>query len=156
MSVLIQTEYATSQEVAPVPSCAGEMVSYRSTYTFATGDLVLNNIVEMGPLPAGCEQVDVILDSDELDSSTGLTVDVGIMSGDFGALLDASGNPRTCDASIISATTTPRAGGVVRPTLATAFRIARNAADQGIGVKIHAAPTTAVAGTIGLTVIYRG
>jgi hypothetical protein len=153
---LIQTEYATGQEVAPTPGCAGEMVSYRSTYAFATGDLLANNIVEMGPIPAGCELVDVILDSDELDSSTGLTVDVGIIDGDFGALLDGSGDARTCDASIISATTTPQAGGVVRPTLASAFRIARNASDQGIGVKIHAAPTTAVAGTLGLTVIYRG
>jgi hypothetical protein len=153
---LIQTEYATGQLVAPVPGCAGEMCSYRSTYAFATGDLVLNNIVEMGPLPAGCALVDVILDSDELDSSTGLTVDVGIMDGDFGALLDDSGDARTCDATIISATTTPRAGGVVRPTLASAFREPVSSSDVSIGVKIHAAPTTAVAGTLGLTVIYRG
>lgn len=151
---LLQTEHATGQITAPSPCGAGEMTSYRASIALTTGQLVLNQIIEMGPLPAGCILVDAILDSDELDSSTGLTVDVGLMSGSFGD--PDPTNARTCDATIISATTTPRAGGVVRPTLASAFREPKSDSDVGVGIKIHAAPTTAVAGTIGLTVIYRG
>lgn len=154
---LIQTEHATGQIVAPSPCGAGEMNSYRAQISLTTAQLILNQIIEMGPLPAGCELVDVILDSDDLDSAgPSITLDVGIMNGDFGALLDSAGNPRTCDATIISASTVGGTGGVARPVLATAFRETKSETDVGIGVKIHAAPATAVAGKIGLTVIYRG
>lgn len=154
---MLQTEYAKGVEVAPTPGGAGEVVSYRATIDLATGDLTLNNIIEMGPLPAGCVLVDAILDTDDLDSGTpAITLDVGIMNGDFGALTDADGNARTCGAEILSAVTTAQAGGVVRPTLKTAYRIDRSDVDRGIGLKIKAAPGTAAAGTVGLTVIYRG
>jgi hypothetical protein len=153
---MLQTEYAKGVEIAPSPAGAGEVVSYRAIIALATADQTLNNIIEMGPLPAGCELVDAILDSDDIDSGTSVKFDVGLMNGDFGALKDADGNARTCGAEILSAVTTGQAGGVVRPTLATAFRIARSDVDRGIGLKINTAPGTPVAGTVGLTVIYRG
>lgn len=154
---LKQTEHATGQICAPTPCGAGDVVSYRASIALATGDLTLNQIIEMGPLPANCDLVDVILDTDDLDSgSAAIALDAGIMDGEVGELLDDSGDARTVDASILSAVTTAGAGGVVRPTLATAFRIARSDVDRSIGIKIHTAPATAQAGTIGLTVIYRG
>lgn len=150
---MLQTQYASGQTVAPTPECSGEVVSYRATIDLATGDLTLNNIIEMGPLPAGCVLVDAILDSDDLDTgSAAITLDVGIMSGDFG-VVDAG---RTCGAEIFAASTAAQAGGVARPTLATAFRIARSDTDRGIGIKVKVIPATAAAGTVGLTVIYRG
>jgi hypothetical protein len=155
MPNLLQTEHATGQIVAPSPCGAGEMNSYRAQFTFATAQLILNQIVEMGPLPAGCELVDVILDSDDMDSAgPTLTFDVGIMSGAFGD--PDPTNARTIDASIISASAIGGTGGVARPILASAFRETKNESDIGIGIKVHAAPTTAVAGIVGLTVIYRG
>ena len=154
---MLQTNYATGVEVAPTPCGAGEVTSYRAQIALATGDETLNQIIEMGPLPAGCVLVDAILDSDDLDTgSAAITLDVGIMNGDAGAPLDADGNARTCGIEIFSASTVAQAGGVARPTLATAFRIARSEVDRGICVKLHAAPATAQAGTIGLTLIYRG
>ncbi|HRO00343.1 MAG TPA: hypothetical protein PLX43_02375 [Nitrobacter sp.] len=150
---MLQTDYAKGGIIAPTPDNAGEVVSYRAEIDLATSDLTLNNIIEMGPLPGDCDLVDVILDTDDLDSGTAaITLDVGIMSGDFGV----SSGSRTCGAEIFSASTVAQAGGVVRPTLATAFRIARSHVDRGIGVKIKAAPDTPQAGTLGLTVIYRG
>lgn len=149
-----QTQYAQGVRIAPTPGGAGETVSYRAEISLATADETLAQIIEMGPLPAGCELVDAILDSDDLDTGAepAVTIDVGVMSGDFGVVDGA----RTCGAEIISAATVGQAGGVVRPTLATAFRIARSDVDRGIGVKLHAAPATAGAGKIGLTLIYRG
>lgn len=151
---MLQTDYAKGGIIAPTPDNAGEVVSYRAEIDLATTDLTLNNIIEMGPLPGDCDLVDVILDADDLDSNgaPAITLDVGIMSGDFGV----SAGARTCGAELLSAVTTAQAGGVVRPTLKTAFRIARSHVDRGIGVKIGAAPATAQAGTLGLTVIYRG
>lgn len=155
---LLQTEHATGQIVAPTPCGAGDVVSYRASFAFTTAEELLNQIVEMGPLPADCDLVDVILDVDDLDSggSPSFTLDCGIMDGEVGELLDDSGDARTVDATILSAVNTAEAGGVVRPTLASAFRIARSDVDRSIGIKVHAAPATAAAGTIGLTVTYRG
>jgi hypothetical protein len=155
---MLQADHAAGKIAPPTPDMGGDVVAYRSTIALGTADLTLNNIIEMGPIPAGCLLVDVILDSDDLDSggSPAITLDVGIMSGTYGNLLDDAGNARTCDATIIAASTVAQAGGVARPTLASAFRTARVATDTSIGVKIHAAPGTAVAGTIGLTVLIRG
>jgi hypothetical protein len=153
---LLQTRHGSGKVNSPSPDQAGDVVSYRSQFTFTTPQLALNQIIEFGPLPAGCVLVDVILDSDDLDSNVApaITLDVGLLSGAFGD--PDPGNVRTIDASIISASTVAQAGGVVRPTLASAFREAEAKVDTGIGVKIHAAPATAQAGVIGLTVIYRG
>jgi hypothetical protein len=153
-----QTEYAQGVRIAPTPDGADDTTSYRAFINLAAADLALNNIIEMGPLPAGTELVDSILDSDDLDinGAPTITLDVGVMNGNVGDLLDASGNPRTCDASIMSAVNIAQTGGVARPTLASAFRIARSNVDRSIGVKIHAAAATPQAGTIGLTLIYRG
>lgn len=155
---LIQTEYATGQCIAPNPDQAGDVRAYRAAFTFTAAELVAGQIIEMGPLPAGCELVDAILDTDALDSNAEktLTLSVGTMDGDFGALLDDSGNPRTCGDQILDAVTTGQAGGVVRPTLATAFRIGRVPVDTSIGLMVVAAPATPAAGTVGLTLIYRG
>lgn len=153
---LLQTEVATGQDTQPSPDQAGDVFSYRASITFTTAQLVLNQIIEMLAIPAGCTLVDAILDTDQLDSGGAptLTLDVGLMSGTFG---DPDPNGvRTIDASILSAVTTGQAGGVVRPTLKTAFREPVSTADVGVGVKIHAAPETAAAGTLGLTLLYRG
>lgn len=150
---MLQTDHAKGTLLAPTPDAAGELCSYRATITLTTAQETLGQIIEMGPLPAGCDLVDAILDADDLDSGVAaITLDVGVMSGTAGV----SDGARTCGAEVFSASTVAQAGGVVRPTLASAFRIARSDTDRGIGVKLAAAPGTAAAGTIGLTLIYRG
>lgn len=151
---MLQTDYATGSKIAPTPDDAGDMCSYRAEYAFLAADLTLGAILELGPLPAGCDLVDVILDSDDLDAGAtpAVTLDVGVLSGTAGD----NNAARTMDAVIFSASTVAQAGGVVRPTLASAFRIARSDTDTGIGLKVKAAPATAAAGTVGVTLIYRG
>lgn len=151
---MLQTEIAKGSVTAVAPANAGELVSTRAEFTFTAGQLTLNQIVEMAPLPAGCDLVDAILDSDDLDDdgTPAITLDVGIMSGDAG--VDA--NDRTCGDEIFDGSTVAQAGGVVRPTAAKAFRIARSNVDRGIGLKVATAPDSAVAGKVGLTIIYRG
>lgn len=147
-----QSSWALGQMASPYPSAAGDVCAVRTTYPALAGDLTLNMIFEMAAIPAGCRFVDAILDSDDLDSNGSplITLDVGVMSGVFG---DAT-QTRTMDASIIAADTVARAGGSVRPSLKTAFRQSASDQPQSIGVKVAAAPATAQAGTIGLTVFY--
>ncbi|WP_316205744.1 hypothetical protein [Bradyrhizobium sp. SZCCHNS1012] len=153
-----QTEHALGIRIAPTPDGADDTTSYRAYINLAVADLALNNIIEMGPLPAGTELVDAILDSDDLDSNGAptLTFDVGVMSGNVGDLTNPDGSARTIDASIMSGVNVAQTGGVARPTLASAFRITRSPVDRSIGLKVRAAGATPQAGTIGLTLIYRG
>ena len=154
---MLQPEYAKGVEIALTPDGADDVTSYRAEIVLVAGDLTLNNIIEMGPLPAGCVLVDAILDSDDLDTgSAAIKLDVGVMSGDAGALLDAAGSARTCGAEIFSASTVAQAGGVARPTLASAFRIDRSDVDRGSCVKVSTIPATAAVGTLVLTLFYIG
>jgi hypothetical protein len=50
-------------------------------YLTKTGD-VINDVVEMGAIPAGCIPVDVVIDNGALGASA--TLDVGILSGNYG------------------------------------------------------------------------
>lgn len=150
---LYHSKYARGSRRVPVPLDAGAVVGQRFEYD-VTGNEVLNDIVEMAPLPAGLTVVDAILDCDDLDEATSLAFDVGVMSGKFGESLDDDGQARTCGAEILDGVITGQAGGVVRPTLATAFRIASADYDRGIGLKWAAAAGTPAAGKVGLTLIY--
>jgi hypothetical protein len=101
-------------------------------------------------LPAYHTISDAILICDDLDSagSPAITLDVGLLTGTVG---DAT-NSRTCGAEIFSASTAAQTGAVARPTLKTAFNILPTGADRSIGLKIAAAPATAVAGRVRLRV----
>ena len=148
---LIQSKYAKGILPLPYPTQAGMVVALRFAYTFATAPSA-NDILELAPLPANTKIVDVILDSDDLDTNVSptITFDVGIMSGAFG-VDDAA---RTSDDVIFDGTTVAQAGGVVRPTLKTAFRQAAASTDRSIGLKIATAAATFAAGEVGLTVLY--
>lgn len=153
---MLQSDHAKGTNVAPTPENAGDLVSFRATIALTAAQLTAGKIIEMGPLPAGCDLVDAILDSDDLDTNgaPAVTIDAGVMSGAAGD--PDAGDVRTIGAELFSGSTVAQAGGLVRPTLKTAVRIARSNVDRGIGVKIVVAPATPAAGTVGLTLIYKG
>lgn len=145
-----QSDYAKGIRQAPYPSEAGVAVAHRFSMQ-APATLALNDILEIAPLPPGYRVRDVILDTDDLDGAgPAIVLDVGLMSGDVGSTDPA----RTCGAEFLDAVTTAQAGGVVRPTLAKAFRTGVSDRARSIGIKVKTAAATPQAGTIGLTVIY--
>ena len=155
MAEMFQSNWAKGYEVAPLPLYAGHVVAQRFTYAVNTtlNQLgTINNIIEIAPIPPGCRVVDMILDADDLDANgaPALTLSVGVMSGAWGVDDDA----RTCGAEFFSASTVGQAGGVVRPTLQSAFEVAEDDDWRSIGIKAAAAAATNAAGTIGLTVYY--
>lgn len=148
---LIQSKYSKGIIVPPYPAFAGGVVAHRFSHSFASAPS-LNDILELAVIPAGSRVVDVIFDSDDMDTGTTLSFDVGIMSG---AWQENSGS-RTIGAEFFSGSTIGQTGAVARPTLKSAFRTVRTAADRSIGVKIAAAATGFQAGEIGLTVLLEG
>lgn len=147
---LIQSKYAKGLIIPPFPAFAGHVVSHRFNHVF-TAIPALNDILELAPIPVGCRVMDMILDSDDMDSGTTLTFDVGVMSGLWGAN-DAA---RTSGAEFFSASNVGQAGTVARPTLKTAFRVASAASERSIGVKVTGGiGGFQINGELGLTVYY--
>ena len=130
--------------------CAGDVVVNDYFVDLTAGQIALNNIIDLGILPANHTVSDAILIVGDLDTNGTPTIalDVGIMSGTPGDIISA----RTCGNEFYAADTTARAGGVARMSKLAGFTILPTEADRSIGVKIQAAAATAAAGRIRLRV----
>lgn len=135
-----------------VGDCAGEVV--RNIYEinwaeapFKGVTLALNDIIDIGILPANHTISDVIIDTDDLDTNGTplMSVDVGILSGTPGDTVSV----RTMSNEFFAADTTVRTGGVARMTKSAGFRITPTGSDRSIGVKITAAAATQASTTSG-------
>ena len=143
-----QSKHASNQLAVAVSAGANQIVVNDYFYDLPTAQNVTGDIIEMGILPAYHTVSDVVLVTDDLDAGAGMTVDVGLMSGtpgDTGA--------RTCGAELFSGANTAQAGGVARPTLASAFKIQAAETDRSIGVKIATQAGTPATGRIRLRVL---
>lgn len=130
--------------------CAGDVVVNDYFVDLTAGQIVLNDIIDLGTLPANHTISDAILIVGDLDTNGAPTIalDVGIMSGTPGDTLSV----RTCGNELYAADTTARAGGVTRTSKLAGFTIKPTESDRSIGVKIQAAAATAAAGRIRLRV----
>lgn len=132
-------------------SAANNVISNDYFVDLTAAQLAVNNIVDIGLLPAGHTVTDMILLPGDLDTSATPTValDVGMMSGTPGDIVSV----RTCGSEFFAADIGARTGAASRMSQATGFLVKASAADRSIGVKIQAAATTAAAGRIRLRVI---
>lgn len=136
--------------------CAGDLV--RNVYEldmslapFKGVTFLLNDIIDIGPLPANHIVTDMIIDSDDMDTNGTplLALDVGILSGTPGDTVSV----RTMSNEFFAADVAARTGVISRMTKGAGFRVAPTQADRSIGVKIQAAAATqATTGKIRLIV----
>lgn len=140
----ILSKYATGQIATPVSPAAGIPVVLDYFVDLTVAQLALNNIVDIGILPAGHTVGDMILIPDDLDTGTTVALDVGLMSGTPGDAVSV----RTSGAEFFAADVSARTGVAARMSLASGFKVLSTGADRSIGVKIQAAATTPVAGRI--------
>lgn len=134
---------------AATAACHGDVIANDYFVDLATGDMVLNDIIDMGILPANHTVVDMILIPDDLDSGTAVALDVGIMSGVPGDTVSV----RTSGNEFFAADTAARTGAISRMTKPAGFLVKPSDKDRSIGLKIQAAPATAVAGRVRLRVL---
>ncbi len=126
----------------PVSNCnrAGDVQAARGAYSISAA-LAAADAIDLCILPARHVIVDAILDTDSLDSGSGITLNVGTA---------------TTPNLLISATTAGRAGGIARMDKVDGIRLAASDTDTTIRMTVAAAPTTGrTTGTIGLTLLYR-
>jgi hypothetical protein len=113
-------------------------------YVTKAGD-VINDIVEMVGLPRDCVPVDVIVDNGALGASA--TLDVGILSGEYG---DAVAG-RTMPATDFVAAGAAATAGVIRRNRSASGLVVQNV-DRSVGIRFLGA-NPAAGQTIRLTLI---
>lgn len=144
-STLLSPQAAAGIQAHSLPG-AGVVIAARAKYTLIAA-LVINDVIQMVKVPKGACILEVILTSDDLDSSTGVVLAVG-----DGVTADR----------FISGSTVGQAGGIVRmgsgvtaanQSGASAFQYT---VDDTVDVKVTTAPsgTAATTGDIVLTVLY--
>lgn len=134
----------------PTPVAVGcELVVVRAKFTL-TADLAAGDLIQMMDLPAGHVPVDIILDTDALAAGT---VSVGILNaGKTDLDLTASGGAAWLTGGAVTAANGLRGDAA---GLRSMSRCPVNqSANQPIAIKI-VTDTTAVAGEIGLTLLFR-
>ena len=146
-------DYITGRKPVPTPQGA-EVVATRFTIALGTADLDANDIGTVGKLPAGCLPVNVFVDSTDIDSSTAAVIfDIGVMNtgGTDISTEAADGGGKW------GSTTASNAAFSQRMThyLNNINAVTKSTSERSIAVKVATAPTTAVAGTIGITLLYR-
>lgn len=142
-----QSAWAAGRKVAAVSGCAGEVVAQKFEFT-VNENLAIGDIVEIGVLPAEHDVSDMVAVVDAMGA--GVTVDVGVMSGDYGDTDQSRTSSNEFFAAQAVATAT-----VARMSAASGFRLDSSRKDRSIGVKIGGAGVTASGQVITLEVMYR-
>lgn len=142
----------TTGRVNPVTPAGAENVTMRFPLAMALADLTLNTIGQIGILPAGCIPVQILVDGTDMDSgAAAMVLSVGV--------LDAAGtgfSSAVADGGAVWGATTAVNTAFQQQVLSQPMAtVTRSDADRKIGIKVTTAPTTAIAGTLGLTLIYR-
>ena len=163
----------------PRTGIPGARYDYRSV-SLATTDLITTQLVALGILPAGHKLMDYFFESDVLDTSTGLTVTIGVLNSYYGEQQAGTTGLRLTT-GVTQAAAAYSSGGATDTTSAPALVTGQNILtadsasvrsggravktatleftnklgvdlkfDRIIAVQFPAAPTTAQAGTIGL------
>lgn len=153
MAFTNSNDYITGRKPVPI-AAGGEMLACRFELDLETGDLALNDIGQIGILPAGHLPVDVLIDADDLDAGVAaMVLQVGIWDGTSADLSTAAAD----GGAHWGVTTAANAAFLQRitPNGNAMARVAKAETDRKLGIKVATAPTTAQAGKVGVTLMYR-
>ena len=147
MATALKTARITNNQPAPSAD-QNSVIAVRAEYSLLAA-LVINDTIDFAKIPAGHVPVDVILDSDDVDTG-------GAPAAVFQVGLRAANGTTDDPDAFIKDSTVGQAGGVARANVATAFRIGSHTADRNVYLTVSTAPaTSATSGKIGVTVLYR-
>ena len=139
------TAYSSAQAasgapvIAPMNGCSATIFG---SFTWAAA-FVINDTVDLVQVPNGYRIVDLTFDTDQIDSATSLTLDLGD-TGASARYLSANATVGR-GANGASANAVAMGGGMLSQTLGQTYSIATTGGNSGttkITLKIHAAPGT--------------
>lgn len=144
------SQFSTNKLATATSHAAAAAIVNEYFIDVTAAQLVLNNIFDIGVIPAGHKVTDMVLVPDDLDTNGTplIALDVGVMSGIPGDTISA----RTSGNEFFSLTAAAQTGVPVRMSSKSGFTNQATGADRSIGVKVATAPATAAAGRIRLLV----
>jgi hypothetical protein len=139
---LFKSKQIAAGRPAPTPMDVSSPVVVVGEFVTATG-LTADDVIEMVAFPAGTVPVDVTVVTEDLDTgvSPAITLDVGLLSGDY-----ADKGARTCGAEFLSASTVAQAGGVARAAVGAGLLLGYSNSDRSLGIKVGTAAATLATG----------
>lgn len=141
---IVQSLWAKGNQQSKRPQTAGAVHAQLFSYDASAG-LLAADILEIGELPPGCQIVDAMVFTE--GTFTGITANVGLMSGEYGST-DAA---RTSGTELYSAADLTTFARLVQKST---LLIAPSVAARGIGVKVSADVTAAAGKKIHLMLFY--
>lgn len=140
MTILQATKVSSAAQLAMPGVGEGQSLKcISSVYTLAAA-LALGDIIQSALIPAGALIVDVMVVVTDMDSSTGILLDVGYgVSANY----------------FVAASATGQTGGVIRAAAATALPLLLTTNDT-VDVKVNTAATgtAATTGSVAITVFF--
>lgn len=149
---LIQTPYVTGKRPVAVPQAHGEVAHERFYYDFTVAGST-TTYVELGILPAFCVPVDAILYL--IGTYTGITTDIGIMSGVAGTIDSLTDTARTIGDEYFDGAAMDDADGHIRCTNIDLAQIAPVEYDRGIGMLFSGTIAASAAKKLWLATTYQ-
>jgi hypothetical protein len=147
-------DYITGRKPGLVPSCA-ELTTVNFEIALTAGNLAANTIGQIGILPAGCIPVECRVYGADLDSGAGAGVyEIGLWDGAGASLSTAAADGNGAWGNTGAAVATAFDKPLTR-TLNNMASVVPAQTDRKLGLKVVTAPSTAVAGTIGVALTYR-
>lgn len=151
---LLQTLYAVGTIPMPIPK-GPEVVSARLVYdSTILANFAINDVIELGFLPADCVPVDWIIDNDDMDSSgsPAVVIDFGILNAGKTAVSTATADG---GAKWLTGSTQLQAAGVLRATTVPTWRTLPSSSARSIGIVVTTASATFAEGKVAVTFKYR-
>lgn len=145
---------AQAEAVNPVPSIhsAGEVHVAEGKYD-APATIVVDDIIKLHKIPAGCIPIDCRLELDDLDSNATPTAIVSL------GLMETGGTDLIANSELIKASNLAQAGGVARMDKLDAARRAvlevSVEKERFVALKFTTAPATSAAGRVKSSVLFR-
>lgn len=142
----------STQVVKRVPCPSGmdaaSAIPVYAEFTTVAGQFGAADVIDMIPWPAGTLPVMLKAMVADLDSNgaPAVTLDFGVLSGQYGAELDDAGAARVCGNEFGNDLTTGQAGGAIDVAANLLLGLSVSNKDRSIGFKIEAAPATLVVG----------
>lgn len=154
MAFTSTNDYITGRKPVVFPA-GSDLTTVNFELALTAGDLALNTIGQIGILPAGCIPVEARVYGDDVDSGAGAGVyQIGILdapgTGISAAAADGGGAWGDTGAAVATAF-----DKLLTRTLNNMAKVQAAQVDRKIALKVTTAPTTPVAGTIGVALTYR-
>jgi len=142
-----QSKQVVANKSLPIPARHADSVHIVGEVLVYTG-VANGDIVEMAGIPAGCIPTGVKLVTEDCDSATGMTIDCGLLTGNFGD----SVNARTMGNEFFAASTVAQAGGIQSENKFQGMIVSPQTGDVGVGIKFVAIGTPIVGARLRLIV----